>query len=210
MVKKYSLLAVVLLAFAGGASAQFLGQMSPASTLAPGAGKLGGYVVIHDKATAFVGSLRYGFDPNLEGRLRLGFIDFDGPNTDPHPILGGDLKYHLWRYKENNNPLDLSLCGGIEYASSNHFNFFGISGGVIGSIPFRLGNNTTIEPYSRLNLRYQHYSVDTDYGGGSASDLKVDLNLGAAFALTRYVDVTAEIQINDYFALYMGVDFFTF
>jgi hypothetical protein len=208
--KKWSILIVLVLAMAGGASAQFLGQMSPASILTSGAGKIGGYVVIHDHATAFVGSLRYGLSPDWEGRLRLGLIDFDGPNTDPHPILGGDVKYHLWKYKENNNPFDLSLCTGMEYASSNHFNFFGINGGVIGSMPLRLSNNTTIEPYSRLNLRYQHYSVDSDYGNGSASDLKVDLNLGAAFALTRYVDVTAEIQINDYFAFYMGVDFLTF
>lgn len=210
MVRKYGLLAVVLLAFAGGASAQFLGQMSPASTLAAGTGKLGGYVVIHDDATAFVGSLRYGFNPDLEGRLRLGLIDFEGANTDPHPILGGDVKYRLWKYKEHSNPFDLSLGGGLEYSAANHYNYFSLNGSVIGSIPFELSNSTTIEPYSRVNLRYQHYSVDAGFGSASSSDLKVALNVGALFALTRYVDLTSEIQIDDNFAFLIGVDFLAF
>jgi hypothetical protein len=210
------ILGVVFLALGSAASAQFLGQMSPASTIANGSGKMGGYVVLHDDATAFVGSLRYGFSDDVEGRFRLGLIDFDGPNNDPHIILGGDFKFRLWKYRQNNNPFDFSLGAGLEYSVADHSNIFGLGGSVIGSIPFRLSNSSTLEPYARINLRYQRQAWDSFYidrtyfVSHSHSDLKASLNLGTLFEVARGVDLTAELQIDNNFAFMVGVDFQTF
>jgi hypothetical protein len=200
------ILTVGLLISASSASAQYLGQMSPGSTLDPNTGKLGGYAIMHEDATAAVGSVRYGFSDGFEGRLRLGIIDPDGP-ADVQFIFGGDFKYRLWKYKQSNNPFDFSFCGALEYAGLDYSNVLGLGGGVVGSIPINFRNNTSLEPYVGLHLRYQHTSVE---GGDGKSDLKAGLNLGAAFAATRYVDFTAELQIESEVAFMIGVDFAAF
>jgi hypothetical protein len=201
-----TILLVVLMA--GTASAQFLGQMSPASVLPANTGKFGGYVILAEHATGVVGSLRYGFSEFLEGRARLGFIDPEG--GDLGVIFGGDFKYLLWKYKENQNPIDLSLGGFLEYADQIHGSLLGLGGSVIGSLPFHLENNRTIEPYARVNLRMQRASFDSGYGHASHTDLKGGLNVGALFAVTPLVDFTAEIQIDDEWAFLIGVDFVAF
>lgn len=206
----------VLLIAAASASAQYLGQMSPASVLDNGTGKMGGYAILAEHATGVVGSLRYGFSEYVEGRARLGFIDPEA--GDMGLILGGDFKYLLWKYKEAGNPFDLSLGGFLEYShlnadlpdhddSSYDSDVLGVGGSVIGSIPFHLENNHTIEPYARVNLRMQRVSFDR---GGSDSELKGGVNFGALFSVTQLVDFTAELQIDDEVAFLIGVDFAAF
>jgi hypothetical protein len=196
---------ILIVLLAGAASAQYLGQMSPASVMKTGTGKFGGYAILAEHATAVVGSLRYGFSEYLEGRARLGFVDPEG--GDLGIIFGGDFKYLLWKYKENENPIDLSLGGFLEYADQNHGSLLGLGGSVIGSLPFHLKNGSSIEPYARLNLRMQRASFDI---GTSHSDLKGGLNVGALFSVTPLVDFTAEFQIDDEWAFLVGVDFAAF
>lgn len=199
------IIACVLMTAAASASAQYLGQMSPASIIDNGTGKMGGYAIIAEHATGVVGSLRYGFSEYVEGRARLGFIDPEA--GDMGLILGGDFKYLLWKYKEAGNPFDLSLGGFLEYSGLDAFSLLGVGGSVIGSIPFHLENNHTIEPYARVNLRMQRVSFDR---GGSDSELKGGVNLGALFSVTQLVDFTAELQIDDEVAFLIGVDFAAF
>jgi hypothetical protein len=201
-------------------SAQFLGQMSPASVLDQGTGKLGGYFFTADDAFGVVASGRYGFSKYTEGRARLGFIDQDGSNTDPHIIFGIDAKYLLWEYikkkpvdssstaAEYYNPFDLSLGFGLEYAKLESYTVFGLGGSVIGSFPFHFKNNTSIEPYARLNLRYQLNSYNIS--DASESNFEIGLNLGALFSVTPLVDITAEFQLDDQNAFFAGVDFAAF
>jgi hypothetical protein len=200
--------ASMILLLAGAASAQYLGQMTPASVLETGRGKLGGYVILAEHATGVTGSLRYGLSPFFEGRARLGFLDPEG--GDMGVILGGDFKYLLWKYKEDQNPFDLSLGGFLEYSDNGDLSHFGLGGSVIGSIPFKLKNNSTIEPYARVNLRMQRSSIDTRLGNHSETELKGGVNLGALFSVTPLVDFTAEIQIDDEWAFLIGVDFLAF
>lgn len=220
--------AALLLITAGSASAQFLGQMSPASVLAQNAGKMGGYIVSADNAFAVVGSFRYGFGSFTEGRVRIGFIDQDGPHTDPHIIIGADAKYVLWKFNGNggtagttsqggfNNPIDLSLGAAMEYGVLESYDVLGLGGSVIASRPFLFTNGSSIEPYARLNLRYQRVGYD-DYfdnnvrvDGGSDSDFEVGLNIGALFSVTPLVDFTAEIQLDDQDAFMLGIDIAAF
>ncbi len=198
----------LIILLSGAASAQYLGQMSPASILETNTGKFGGYAILAEHATGVVGSLRYGFSEYLEGRARLGIIDPE--NGDMGVIFGGDFKYQLWKYKENQNPIDLSLGGFLEYSSYEGGNLLGLGGSVIGSMPFQLENNRSIEPYARLNLRMQRVSFDSHYGDYSHTDLKGGLNVGALFSVTPLVDFTAEIQFDDEIAFMVGVDFVAF
>lgn len=198
----------MMMLLAGAASAQYLGQMSPASVLENGSGKIGGYVILDEDATGVVGSLRYGFSDYVEGRARLGFFDPD--HGDMGVILGGDFKYLLWKYKENQNPFDLSLGGFAEYSDNGDVSVLGLGGSVIGSIPFKLKNNSVIEPYARVNLRMQRTSIDLRDGDASDTELKGGVNLGALFSVTPLVDFTAEFQIDDTWAFLIGVDFIAF
>ncbi len=226
MRKTVLIFAALLLITAGSASAQFLGQMSPASVLAQNTGKIGGYIVSAEDAFAVVGSFRYGFGSFTEGRVRLGFIDQEGPHTDPHIILGADAKYVLWKFNDGTtgtsspggykNPIDLSLGGEMEYAKMETSDVLGLGGSVIASRPFLFTNGSSIEPYARLNLRYQRVGFDDFYvndvihDGGSDSDFKVGLNVGALFSVTPLVDFTAEFQLDDRDAFMLGIDIAAF
>jgi len=217
--------AIVLIS-AATASAQFLGQMSPASILPANAGKIGGYIVSAEDAFAVVGSFRYGFGPFTEGRFRLGFIDEEGSHTDPHIIMGVDAKYLLWKFSDGKtgeaseggyrNPIDLSLGAGMEYAVLQWYDVLGIGGSVIASRPFVFQNRSSIEPYARLNLRYQRNHADAFYRdnrrleGYSDSDFEIGLNMGALFSVTPLVDFTAEFQIDDQTAFMLGIDIAAF
>lgn len=216
----------IVLITAGTASAQFLGQMSPASVLPSNTGKIGGYFVTAEDAFAVVGSFRYGFGPYTEGRFRLGFIDEEGRHTDPHIILGVDAKYLLWKFSEGaagetsggayNNPIDLSVGASMEYAVLQWSDVLGIGGSVIASRPFYFQNRTSIEPYARFNMRYQrnhadvYYFEDRRYDGYSDSDFEIGLNIGALFSVTPLVDFTAEFQLDDQTAFMLGIDIAAF
>jgi len=220
-------LPVVILLIAGQASAQYLGQMSPASILTTGTGKLGGYFIGAEDANAVVGSVRYGFSDYTEGRFRFGFIDEEGKNTDPHIIIGIDAKYMLWKYgkysaatdsgpSSYSNPFDLSIGGFVEFARMNFEDVLGIGGSVIGSIPYQFRNNSVIEPYARFNLRYQsnesndYYYLNKKYDGVSSSDFEIGLNIGALFSVTPLVDFTAEFQLDNSLAFMLGIDIAAF
>jgi hypothetical protein len=224
-VRRLSLFLIVLFLFAAGASAQFLGQMSPASILKTSTGKAGAYFSAGDDAFAVVGSARYAFSDYTEGRFRLGLIDEDGSNTDPHLIVGLDGKYSLWKYGGSggtgstgtyNNPFDLALGFGFEFAQLEWSSDLGIGGSVIGSIPYHFKNNSAIEPYARLNLRYERVDFDAyDWDGHhhdsySESNFEVGLNVGALFSVTPLVDFTAEFQFDNQLAFLFGIDFAAF
>jgi hypothetical protein len=220
------LFTAIVLMLTATASAQFLGQMSPASVLPTNAGKVGGYIVSAENAFAVVGSFRYGFSPFTEGRFRLGFIDEDGPHTDPHVIMGVDAKFLLWKFSEGTsgssspgayrNPIDLSLGASMEYAALERSDVLGMGGSAIASRPFEFTNGSSIEPYARLNLRYQRVGYDDYYdnnvrvSGGSDSDFKVGLNVGALFSVTPLVDFTAEFQLDNSNAFMLGIDIAAF
>lgn len=201
-------IAGLILILAGSASAQYLGQMAPASCLNRSTGNMGTYLIVAEHAMSVVGQLRYGLGEYVEGRARLGFIDPEG--GDVSLILGGDLKYSLWKYKQNENPIDLALGAGLEYSDIGPGSYLSVGGSVIGSIPQYLKNGRSLEPYARLNLRLQRYSWDTPYGDGSDSDFKIGLNVGSVFRVMDLADFTAEVQIDDEMAFMIGIDLVSF
>jgi hypothetical protein len=209
--KKYTLFSAILIGIgilAAPASAQFLGQMTPASIIPASTGKLGAQISAAEDAFAVVGSFRYGFYTDVEGRVRLGFIDQDGSNTDPHLIASFDVKYQLWKYGQYNNPFDFAISGFLEHAVLEYGKLTGYGGAVIGSIPFTLKNNSVIEPYARLSLRAE--TLSSRVSDDSETDFQVGGNFGAMFRVTPLVDITAEFQIDEQTAFLVGIDFVSF
>jgi len=135
-------------------------------------------------------------------------------------IFGADFKYQLWGYNKPDYPFDLALGGFLEYADLDHSSLLGLGGSVIASLPLAMENDRSIEPYGRFNLRMQRVSIDdytvsTGVGtetvkGGSDSELKLGLNIGAVFSVIKLVDFTAEIQIDDDTAFLLGIDILAF
>lgn len=205
---KYLKVAITLLLIlsVSHASAQFLGQMTSARSLDMGHGVAGAYIAFPENGMAVVGSLRYGLANSLEGRARIGYFDPD--NGDGSIIFGGDMKYQLWRYQENNNPFDMALDGGIEFVDFEGGNVLSLNGAVIGSVPFKLENASVIEPYGQFHVRYQR--VSSDFTDDSESDLKAGVNLGVVFSVAKFTDFTAEVQLDDETAFFIGVDFLMF
>lgn len=200
------LILVLLIACAGQVSAQFLGQMTSARSLDMGKGVFGAYAVFSEDATAVVGSIRYGLANAFEGRVRLGYIDPD--RGDGSIIFGADLKYQLWDYKQSDNPFDMGLGGGIEFADFEYGNILSFNGVVVGSMPFTLENGSVLEPYGQFHLRLQR--VSNDFTDNSESDLKAGVCLGLVFSVARFTDFTTEVQLDDETAFYIGVDFLMF
>jgi hypothetical protein len=103
-----------------------------------------------------------------------------------------------------------------EYAGRDPGNVFGLGGFVVGSVPVILSNNSVLEPYSRLGLRYHRvgFGDARDPFGrryDATSDLKASFSVGALFAATKYVDFTGELMIDDdAVAFLLGVDFAAF
>lgn len=218
--KKYYIVLTVMavVVFTASASAQFLGQMSPASVIPPASSKIDSYIMIGENSIGVAGQYRYGFSEYVEGRARLGFIDPEG--GDMNVILGADMKYLIMPYVQNESEFDLSLGGGFEYTKLGGVSYLGVTGSVIGSIPVKLENNKSIEPYARLGLRMQRVSTD-DYTfnngvttvtveGGSDTKLKIGANIGAEFSVIDLTDFTAEIQIDDEFGFFFGINLFEF
>jgi len=215
---KFVILTIVLL-LTGNASAQFLGQMSPATIMNESTGKAGGYFILAEDAAAVVGSARYGFNKYTEARFRMGFIDPDAKGADAGIILGIDAKYLLWEYvtssgmnstgyrQSYNNPFDMSLGGSVEYANMDYGGILGIGVSVIGSLPFRFENGSIIEPYARLQVRYEYLQLDR---ADDDTDIEIGLNMGAVFSVTPLVDFTAEFQLDDQMAFMLGIDIVAF
>ncbi|MEZ5359017.1 MAG: hypothetical protein R3F48_09330 [Candidatus Zixiibacteriota bacterium] len=219
MKKQYIILTLLaVLVFAASSSAQFLGQMSPASVIPTGSSKIDSYLMVGENSIGVAGQFRYGFSQFVEGRARLGFIDPE--YGDMNVILGGDLKYLIMPYDEQKNKFDMALGGGFEYTKLGGTSFLGITGSVLGSIPMQLENNKSITPYARVGLRVQRVSIDdqninTGAGtvtveGGSDTKLKIGANIGAEFSVIDLTDFMAEIQIDDEFGFFFGINLFEF
>ncbi len=209
--KKYciSIALLLTLVISAPVSAQFLGQMAPASVVETGHSNFGTYLMVGENSLGVAGQLRYGLSDFIEGRARLGFIDPEG--GDMNFILGADLKYLIMPYDSVNSKFDLALGGGFEYTDFGYASYLGLQGSVIGSMPMTLKNNRSIEPYARLGLRMQRVSLDkvTTYAGttdgGSDTKLKIGLNVGAEFRVIDLTDFTAELQIDDEVGFFFGI-----
>jgi hypothetical protein len=210
-VKRNFILAVAALLIAlpftgayGGKSAGLAsGNLTTADACGFGAGYIGGFVGFGDEVTSLFGTLTYGFSDYTEGRVRFGFSDLDVPDTDPQLLIGFDFKYEFLDYYDTmrNNPLDLAFGGFIEFVNYDPVSVLELGGNLLASIPYKLKSGQRLIPYSRFDMRLERVS-----NGGSESDFRAGLNLGAKFELTQDVHLYGEFQLDGNAGFFAGLE----
>lgn len=203
MKRLYLTLGIGLLLFSQ-AYAQYSGQLSTTSTTPEGTSKTGIYAGIYDHAIGLLGQYRYGVGAYTDIGLKLGVLDLDrGLNDNAGLDFAFDFKYKVME-RSLRDPFDLSLGGLGEVLVVSDFNIFSVGANAIGSYPIKLHDGHTLEPYGRLNLRVQRVSPGHHL---SNTDFEIGLNLGTAFDLNKTTRAFAELQFDDPFAFFLGVDF---
>ena len=181
------------------------GNLATADACGFGVGYVGGYVGILDDATSVFGSITYGFSQYTEGRVKLGFVDGDGDESDPELFLGVDFKYEFMDYYDKNGaqPLDMAFGGFLEYMDLGRMSVLELGGNYIASIPYRFQSGRKLIPYGRADLRMEKISVD---GGGDDTDFQFGLNLGVKYELSTEMNLYGEFQIDGLTGLFIGLD----
>jgi len=182
------------------------GNLQMARTVGQGVTGFGGAVNLGDEATTVYGHAVYGFGLFTEGRIRLGLIDADVPNSDPQITIGAEFKYQFWNYEGESvdDPVDLAFSGMIEAVDYGYGSAFSLGSNVIASRPFTSSNGTQFGPYARFNLRITSFSPK---GGGSDSDFEFALTPGAMFQAGEGLRLFGEFTIDENSGVALGVEF---
>lgn len=210
------LIAFIITFLALPASAQFLGQLSTAQTLNQKETMLGGYLGVYNDAFSVFGQFRYGLIRYLDFGFKMGMLNLDPGYGEGKTglIFGGDVKYWFME-RESNDPLDLSLGGGMESLKIADYSLFTLGGNVIASYEVEYGTEKSVTPYGRLNLRWERANFKgserwmwgAERGDWSDDDVGVALSLGADLRVLQDFDLVGELQIDDNVGFVAGVNY---
>ncbi|MCK4224039.1 MAG: hypothetical protein KAX39_02585 [candidate division Zixibacteria bacterium] len=206
---------VVVLFSISSASAQFLGQLTPAPTLNKGDALLGGYLGVYEDAFSVFGQARYGLAKYVDFGFKMGLVDLD-PKNSVGLVVGGDVKY--WFMEERTgDPLDISVAGATEYWKVSKQEVFLLGCNIIGSYQIDYGQNKSVTPYGRFNVRWERTDSEKSENSkegkgknGSDDDLGVAVSLGADFRFSSNLNLIGELVIDDYVGLVLGINYFIF
>ncbi|UCB52681.1 MAG: hypothetical protein JSV10_00895 [Candidatus Zixiibacteriota bacterium] len=218
--KKTLLIAIMVSLFSiSSASAQFLGQLTPAPTVNKGEALLGAYLGVYEDAFSVFGQVRYGMIKYLDLGFKMGMIDwspgYGASNTGL--TLGGDVKYWFMEQRTG-DPIDVSVGVGSEHLDVSDYSLVSAGGNVIASYQIAYAEGKTVSPYGRLNVRWERHSyksprvqpVGWENGNGSESDTDVALALGAELQLPSDLSLVGELQIDDNVGFVAGVNYNVF
>ena len=221
--KKSLLIAIVVILFSiSTASAQFLGQLTPAPTVNKGEALLGAYLGVYEDAFSVFGQVRYGLIRYLDLGFRMGMIDWSPGYGESRTglTMGGDVKYWFME-QHTGDPLDVSVGGGTEYLDVSDYSLVSLGGNLIASYQITYAEGKTISPYGRLNVRWEKHNFKGEWGvypawegwqGGHSDDSDVDvaLNLGAELKLPSDLFLVGELQIDDNVGFIAGINYKVF
>jgi hypothetical protein len=210
---------IVLIPFLiSSASAQFLGQLTPAPTLNRGDGLGGAYMGVYEDAFSVFGQFRYGVAKYVDLGLKLGMISLDPGYGESNTglAIGGDIKYWFME-RHTGDPLDVSLGVGTEYLSISDFSVFSLGTNVIASYEIEHNQGKSVTPYGRLNLRWERSSFESAWrwpwrheGNWSHSDFDVALALGADLKISSDLSLVGELEIDDNVGFVAGINYHMF
>lgn len=188
---------VILVLFSSGyASAQFLGQLTPAPTLPKKDALIGGYLGVYENALSLFGQFRYGAIRYVDVGFKMGVIDGEGKGNKG-PIMGGDLKYWFMEHSSG-DPLDLSIGVGMEYSKVSNSSLFSIGGNFVGSYPIDTHEGRSVTPYGRLIVGVERKNHnDFDLGVALGADLKISSTLS----------LVGELEIEDDIGFVAGINY---
>ena len=218
---KKTLLIAIVLSFLSmsSASAQFLGQLTPAPTVNKGEALLGAYLGVYEDAFSVFGQVRYGVIKYFDLGLKMGMIDwspgYGASNTGL--TMGGDIKYWFMD-QSTGDPLDVSVGVGTEYLDVSDYSLVSAGGNAIASYRITYAQGKTVSPYGRLNVRWEKHSYKSprvrppgwENEDGSESDTDVALALGAQLQLPSDLFLVGELQIDDNVGFIGGVSYSVF
>jgi len=186
--------------FADAAGSAF-GALSTASTVGMGHGNFGFAIGLAD-ATSFTGSFNYGLSEHMDGRLKLGLIDYDGGDTEI--ALGADFKYQMVSMTGvSNGPFDMAIGGLFEFYKILDASLVQLGGHYTGSYPVKLESGGTLTPYGRFNVRMESISFD----GSSDTELEIGLHGGVHWAINSSLGMYGEFQLDGNDGIFFGLDF---
>jgi hypothetical protein len=206
---------IIILLSAFSTSAQFLGQLSTAQTLPKGETMLGAYLGIYDDAFSVFGQIRHGMVRYLDFGFKGGMLNLDMGYGEDNTglVFGGDVKYWFME-REANDPLDLSLGGGMEFLKIADYSLFSLGGNAIASYEFEYGRQKSVTPYGRMNLRWERANLKRfwrgwgwEEGDWTDDDVDVALSLGADLKLSPDFSIIGELQIDDNVGFVVGVNY---
>ena len=203
--KKMLLSVLVVLVFWSAAYGQYSGQLSPAETVLKGYSQAGAYVAVYEKAFGVLGQYRRGVGGYTDFGAKLGFMDIDdGRDKGGAGLMANfDIRYQVMEVRIE-DPLDLSIGAAFEFLKVEHLTVFSVGGMGIGAYPIKLKNGRALTPYARLILRVERNDYDV---GDADQDFDIGLNLGSTLELSASTRAVAEIQMDDKFGLFMGLEF---
>lgn len=199
------------------ASAQFLGQLSPAPTANQGEALLGAYLGVYEDAFSLFGQFRYGIARYFDVGLKMGMIDLDPGDGESNAGLtvGGDAKYWFMD-QQAGDPLDVSVAVATEHLKIPDYSLFSLGGNVVASYRIQYAEENHVTPYGRLNIRWERESSDRlralrdDENHRNRSDMRVALSLGAEVKLYSNIFLVGELQIDNNVGFLGGVNYGVF
>jgi hypothetical protein len=187
----------------GQAFAQFSGQLSGPAPVKEETSQVGGFIGLYEDAIGVLGQYRYGVGGYTDIGFKLGIIDPNnnrGGNTGLDAAF--DLKYLVLEQRLH-DPIDLSIGGVFEGFFASGYEIFSIGAYGVGSYPVKLRNGRILEPYGRLIMRVER--TNTDFNDNT--DFQIGFNMGTSFELNNHTKAFAELQFDDPFAFFMGLEF---
>ncbi|PJA26690.1 MAG: hypothetical protein CO189_09700 [candidate division Zixibacteria bacterium CG_4_9_14_3_um_filter_46_8] len=212
LLRRLSIIAMLLFALPSEVPAQFIGQLTTAENLQPKRRLFGGYLGFYEKVTIVaMTQYRYGFTNFLDGGFQFGGFSADiGEEDEAGIVFGGNIKYRILNAAAGDQ-FDLSSGIGLETAQASNYHLYSLSGSIIGSFRLQSSSGKLITPYSRMAFHVQNTHWD-QHGlhekGTSDSDFDLGLNLGAQFSLNNNSSIIAELQLeNGFFGFIAGINY---
>ncbi|KPL01358.1 MAG: hypothetical protein AMJ91_00325 [candidate division Zixibacteria bacterium SM23_73_3] len=217
----FTVVIMVILFSISSASAQFLGQLTPAPTVNRGEALLGAYLGVYEDAFSVFGQVRYGIAKYFDLGFKMGMIDWSPGYGESNTglTMGGDFKYWFMEQRTG-DPLDFSVAGGTEYLNVSDYSLVSLGGNFIASYQIRYAEGKSVTPYGRLNVRWEKHNFK---GAWSApawmgwkgedwddSDVDVALALGAELKLPGDLYLVGELEIDDNVGFVAGINYNVF
>lgn len=189
------------------ASAQFLGQLTPAPTLSKGDLLWGAYLGVYDNAFSVFGQFRLGLTRYVDFGLKAGMVDLDPGYGESNTglAIGADIKY--WFMEERTgDPLDVAFGVGTEYLNIADYSLFSLGANLVTSYQINYNVKKSVTPYGRINVRWERVSFERSWRwpwwrwekrSWSDSDMDVALALGADLKISSNLSLIGELEIDD-------------
>lgn len=202
--------AIMLLMGSAATYAQFVGALHSARPLDQKTTDVGAYLGVFDgekaagAAITTFGQVRHGLFPMGDGGLKFGLVDLDTSEDDVGVILAADLQWALLAPRWGDR-VWLSAGPEIILYDAGGVRVWSLAGNLSSSYDFTNRGNT-VSPYGRLTIRLESIDYDNPKHE-SDTDLQIGLNPGIVWQVGDLLDFVGEMQFDDQWGFFAGLNF---